>query len=348
MVKRFFHLYRKRRFSPYEIHFNDLLNPRISDEALDYYMSKEEMLAFDDQHILDTYLCVTADKSVFYSLCAAAGVPIPRLLAVFDLPAGWTPEGRLLRSRSEWCAYLQTLPQDFIVKPALGLQGKGVNAFHRESNEFVDHQGGRRTEGELYDLLCRVRDLNLFSSGYSHRSLKLSQGSHKAIIQERLATHPELLELTGSPTLCTCRLLTSSDRVGNVEILGSAFRVVGGSAIVDNFDQGIGGNMWCSVDAHTGQIREAFARPSGSNRLEPTSKHPVTGRAVIGFRIPDWSRAVEMAQRLETIFRPQTLITWDIGLSRCGPVAIEGNISGGLLPSPMNRPVAAMFTEQRR
>jgi len=343
VFRRFLHLYRARRFSPYEIQFNDLLNPRIPDEALDYYMSKEEMLAFDDANVLDAYLCVTADKSVFYSLCMAASIPVPRLLAIFDLPAGWIPDGRFLRSRSEWCAFLQSLPQEFVVKPALGLLGKGVHAFSREANEFVDNEGHRRTDDELYDLLCRGRDLNLFTSGYSHHSLKLPHGSHKTIIQERLIAHPEVVGLTGSTTLCTCRLFTRSDLAGNIELLGSAFRVVGGNTFVDNFDQGAGGNLWCSVEAETGRILEAFARPAGSDRLEQALRHPASGRDVVGFRIPDWTAAVELARRLATIFRPQTLITWDIGVTRDGPVAVEGNIGGGLLPSPLNQPVTTLF-----
>lgn len=345
LIRRYFHLYRRRRFSPFEIQFNDLLNPRISDEALQCHMSKEEMLAFDDKHALDAYWCATSDKAIFYSLCMAAGIPIPRLLAVFDRPEGWGPDGQVLRARSDWCAFLQSLPQDFIVKPAFGLLGKGVNAFHRDATEFLDYQGRRRTDDELYEFLCSERDLNLFTSGYSHHSLNLPHGSHKTIIQERLYAHPEIVDLTGSRTLCTCRLFTRTDRAGNFHLLGTAFRVVGGNALVDNFDQGAGGNLWCSVDADTGRIREAFVRPPEADRVELISRHPLTGRAVVGFPIPHWSRAVEMARKLAGIFRPQSVITWDIGVTSDGPVAVEGNLGGYLLPTRLSRPVRTLLTD---
>ena len=346
LVRRFLHMYRQRRFSPYEMHFYDLLNPKIQDAALDYYMSKEEMLALDDKHVLDGYLCVTSDKSVFYSLCMAAGIPTPRLLAVFDVPAGWIPDGRLLRSRPEWCAFLQSLPQEFVVKPALGLLGKGVTAFHRDAGGFVDHEGNRRSDDELYDFLFRAGELNLFTIGYAHHSLKLPQGNHKTIIQERLGAHPEVVELTGSQTLCTCRLFTRADRAGNIQLLGSVFRLVGGKGFVDNFDEGARGNLWCTVDADTGCIREAFAKPSGGNRLVPVSRHPITDREVVGFRIPDWRQAVDLARRLAAIFRPQPLISWDIGITRDGPVAVEGNVGGNLLPTPLSQPVRTLLTDQ--
>ncbi len=346
LVKRFLHLYCKRRFSIHEMRFNDLLNPRIPDAALDYYMSKEDMLALDEAQVLRTYLCVTADKSIFYSLCMTAGIPTPRLLAVFDLPAGWIPDGRLLQSRAEWCAFLQTLPQEFVVKPALGLLGKGVNAFRRDARGFVDYAGSRRSDDELYDFLCSEREMNLFTIGYAHHSLNLPQGSHKTIIQEKLTAHPKVAELTGSQTLCTCRLFTRADQAGNIQVLGSAFRLVGGNALVDNFDQGAGGNLWCSVDADSGRIRDAFAKSAESDRLEYASRHPVTGRDVVGFRIPDWSQVVELARHLATTFRPQTLVTWDIGVSNRGPVALEGNVGGNLLPSPLNQPVRTVLADR--
>ncbi len=102
-ARRFWYLYRRRRFSPKEIYFNQLLDPRISDEALDHYLSREELIALDRAHVLESYLCLTCDKSVFYAFCAASGFPVPELYAVFDLPSGRTPDGSVLDSREEWC-----------------------------------------------------------------------------------------------------------------------------------------------------------------------------------------------------------------------------------------------------
>lgn len=345
LIGRFLYLYRSRRFSPHEIDFNDLLNPVIRDEVLDHYLSKERMLALDDRHLLDAYLCLTSDKSIFYSVCGAAGIPTPRLFAVFDLPAGWSPDGRLLRSRAEWCQFLDSLPPDFVVKPALGLLGKGVRVFRRDASGFVDGEGHRRTVDELYDLLCGVRDLNLLTTNYSHHSVDLPQGTHKTIVQERLSAHPALVDLNGSQTLCTCRLFTYSDAAGKAHILGTAMRLAGGRMLVDNFDQGASGNLWCSVDADTGCIVEAFVRRAGCNRLERVSDHPVTGRHIIGFHVPDWDRVLALAQHLAATFRPQTLITWDIGVAANGPIAIEGNTGGNLLPTPLNQSLGPHFTD---
>ena len=86
-------------------------------------------------------------------------------------------------------------------QPALGLLGKGLSAFRRVEEDYVDHEGTRFTADELYDFLCRQADANLFATDYSHYSLGLGRTSHKAIVQERLHAHPAVAELTGSQRL---------------------------------------------------------------------------------------------------------------------------------------------------
>ncbi len=344
LIRRFFHLYRRRRFSPYEIDFNDLLNPRFSDEALKNYMSREEGIALDKRHVLDTYMCVTADKAVFYSLCLAAGAPVPRLLAVFDRPAGWTCDGRLLVSRSDWCALIQSLPQEFVVKPALGLLGKGVTAFRRETEVFLSHDGLRRTLDELYGFLCDNRAQNLFATDFSHYSLRIPGEIHKSIIQERVYAHPEIAELTGSVALSTCRLITQSDHSGG-QVLAAAIKVIDGGNFVDNFDKGAKGNLWCNIDWATGRIIDAFVKGKDGERLERITQHPTTHRDIVGFRIPQWDETLKLALHLAIVFRPQSLIHWDIGVTATGPMVIEGNVGGGTVVTPLNRPVQTLLAE---
>jgi hypothetical protein len=345
VVKRFAHLYQRRHFSPYEIYFYDLLDPRISDDALKNYVSREEGIALDKRHVLDSYMCVTSDKAVFYSLCLAAGAPIPKLLAVFDRPAGWTPDGRLLASRSDWDALIQSLPPEFVVKPALGLLGKGVTAFRREADVFQSHDGRCRNLDELYRFLCDNKEQNLFATDFSHHSLRISGENHKSIIQERVYAHAEIVELTGSVALSTCRLLTQSDRSGASEVLATAIKVIDGENFVDNFDKGTKGNLWCNIDVATGKIIEAFIKGKASDRLERITKHPTTHRDVVGFHIPQWDETLKLARHLATVFLPQQLIHWDIGVTAAGPMVIEGNVGGQTMVTPLNRPVKTLLAD---
>jgi Sugar-transfer associated ATP-grasp len=344
LLKRFVHLYGRRRFSPEEIFFNDLLNPRIPDALLANYMSREDVFLLDERHSLKSYACLTLDKAVFYSLCSAAGIPIPRLLAVFDVPVGWTPNGRTLNSRADWCQFAQSLPADFIVKPALGLLGKGVTAFRREGKEFLNRDGQHLTGDDLYEFLCRRVEHNLlFGGGYSHHSIRVDRSSHKAIVQERTFAHPEVVALTGSDALCTCRFFTYTDHTMTTHVLATSFRVIVGDNLTDNLDKGSKGNLWCNVDCGTGRIVDAFEKAGEAHRLEGVDKHPTTGRDITGFTIPHWSRAVDLALHLGKVFYPQPLINWDIGIATEGPVVIEGNLGGTVLPTPLSKPVHTLL-----
>ena len=342
-LRRFVELYRRRRFSPYEIRFNDLLNPLLSDAALARHASKEELIELSTRHVLESYLCATADKSVFYSLCSSAGIPVPRLFAVFDLPSGWTPDGRALSAREEWTAFVRALPPEFVVKPALGLLGKGLSAFRRVEEDYVNHEGTRFTADELYDFLCRQADANLFATDYSHYSLGLGRTSHKAIVQERLHAHPAVAELTGSHALSTCRIVTLAGVGAPPEIIATVFKSINGRHVVDNFDKGSTGNLWCTVDTKTGRITEAFARSVSGDLLQRVDRHPATGSPIVGFRIPVWDDVLALTRHASTVFRPQSMIHWDIGIATRGPVVVEGNVGGNLLPTPLNRALSELL-----
>ncbi len=347
-LRRFLHLYRQRRFSPREIYFNDLLNPVVSDGALENYASREELIALDQRYALPAYLCLAADKAVFYSVCATAGLPAPTLHAVFDRPSGWTPAGQLLTTDAEWHALLQSIEGEFIVKPALGLQGRGVTALRRDGDGFVDHLGQRYSAATLHQLLLGQSEQNLFTTSYAHHSLAVRSGSHKSIVQQRVFAHAAIAGLIGSSGLCTCRLPTVSRPDQPAEIIGSAIRLISGNNIIDNRGQSTDGNLWCSVDTATGQITEAFLSPDGGRTLRRVEDHPTTGRRIVGFQIPCWEAACALALRAAEVFRPQGLITWDIGIGTDGPVVIEGNVGGDMLPSPMNRPIRTLLERGSR
>ena len=343
LLKRFYYLYATRKFSPIEIFFNDLLNPRIDGRDLQFYMAKEELFIFQRKYLLPSYLSSLDDKMIFCSVCFATGIPAPKLMAVFDRPAGWTPEGKYLASQEDWQKFLQSLSGEFVVKPALGLQGIGVAAFRRDEQEFIDHDGHRWTGAELYTFLCRMKEHNLLGGSYANHSLRLSQESHKTLIQERVFAHPEIAELTGSTSLCTIRLYTLLDERADAKVLSSAFRIISGDHVTDSFHKGLHGNLWCSVDLETGRITEAFGKIPGVDRLEMVSRHPITKHEVLGFQIPYWTEAVALAKRLAFVFQPQPLVMWDIGVTPDGPVIIEGNVGAESLPTPLNRSVPALL-----
>lgn len=341
-LTRFVRLYR-RDFSPYEIEYYDLLDPAFSDGLLEHILSRQELIELDKSHIVGSYLCLTSDKAVFYSVCRAAGLPIPEFLAVFDRPRGWTCDGATPQSPEEWHDVFARLPEHFVVKPALGLQGFGFAAYRREGARFLGSDGRLLTPEELYRDLVGIGKDNLFAGGYSHHSLRLRGGSHKAILQERLRPHPEIAAMTASSSLSTCRVTTLVDDGGEPSVLSTAFRAIVGANETDNFVHGANGNLWASVDDNDGRITEAFALSPDGRRLERRGRHPTTGAELAAFRVPRWDEVKALALRLALAFRPQGMVSWDIAVTDRNVSVIEGNVGGQMIPTPYNRPVRSLF-----
>lgn len=340
-LSRFVHLYR-RDFSPYEIEYYDLLDPAYSDDVLERLISRQELIELDRRCVVGSYLCLTSDKSVFYAVCQARGLPIPELFAVFDRPCGWTRDGGRPQSPEDWRRVFARLPQQFVVKPALGLQGFGFAAFEREGERYKGADGALRTADEFLADLLALGKQNLFAGSYSHHSLRLRDGSHRAILQERLHPHPEIAALTGSSSLSTCRVTTLVGVDGEASVLATAFRAVAGDNATDNFVYGENGNLWASVDETDGRITEAWGLAPDGRRLERRGRHPTTSAELADFRVPRWDDVKALALRAALAFRPQRLVSWDIAVADRDVVVIEGNVGGQMIPTPYNRPVKSL------
>jgi hypothetical protein len=124
-------------------------------------------------------------------------------------------------------------------------------------------------------------------------------------------------------------------------------RLIAGANVVDNLGQNTDGNLWCSVDAASGRITEAFSSSDNGKSLRRVRLHPSSRSVIVDFQVPCWEAACKLALRVAEVFRPQGLITWDIGIAESGPVVIEGNVGGGILPSPMNRSIRTLLDRDR-
>src|SRR5262245_33178746 len=54
-------------------------------------------------------------------------------------------------------------------------------------------------------------------------------------------------------------------------------------------------------------------------------RHPDTGAAIEGHRIPCWRDAVELARRAHQAFLTMKFVGWDIPILVDGPILLEGN-----------------------
>jgi hypothetical protein len=301
-------LYWHRGFRPGEALEIGLANPMIAQEALRACFTKSELMALQNELNPRELISTTEDKSVFASYCSARGIPVPTHFATLGRKTAEIRDGSSLTTRESWLGDIAPqLPPAFITKPALGVYGEGVKLWKREGAVFRDHKQRLYSAEALYEQCCSDPKYDRY------------------VVQSRLTNHRSLVELTGSSSLQTVRVVTLIDEDGKARCLYAEWKLVVGDNVMDNFSAGRNGNLAASVALADGAVGPAQAPASNGIGFRQLRCHPDTGAPVAGFRLPNWNLVIELALSAAKLFLPLRTIGWDIGITPDGPVIVEGN-----------------------
>jgi len=301
-------LYWHRGFRPGEALKIGLANPMIEQGALRACFTKSELMALQNELNPRELISTTEDKSVFASYCSARGIPAPTHFATLGRKTAETPDGSSLTTRESWLGSIAPqLPPAFVTKPALGVYGEGVKIWKREGTVFRDHKQRLYSAERLYEECCSDPKYDRY------------------VAQSRLTNHRSLVELTGSSSLQTVRVVTLIDRDGKARCLYAEWKLVVGDNVTDNFCAGRNGNLAASVALADGAVGPAQAPASNEIGFRRLLCHPDTGAPIAGFRLPNWNLVIELALSAAKLFLPLRTIGWDIAITPDGPVIVEGN-----------------------
>jgi hypothetical protein len=146
------------------------------------------------------------------------------------------------------------------------------------------------------------------------------------MVQPCLGNHPDLAELA-LDAMVTCRIVTMTDEAGQPEPVVATFRMPAvRGAVVDNMHRG-------GIAAPVALDCGALGAASGYAIAGPPTRyarHPVTGAAIEGRKLPQWPQVRELVCRAHDVFRPRLLVGWDVGIGPDGPVLLEGNERPGV------------------
>ena len=162
-----------------------------------------------------------------------------------------------------------------MVKPAGDGQGKGIFTYAYEGDEAA-------------------------------KALHETLAGKAMLVEQMPAQHPQLDRLNPN-CLNTVRFTTYTDR-DEVHIILATLRSATDAKIVDNF--AVGG-MLLAVDLQSGKV----VSDGIDEKMRTYVTHPVTGVALRGFQLPNWSKAMDVVRRAsrDMYAMPQCrFLGWDI------------------------------------
>ncbi len=253
-----------------------------------------------------TWFATVNDKLLFDALMHGGGIPSPETLAVFD-PEGARVHRHGLSSRHGLIAFLN-MPDAYPIfaKPIDGMYSVGALALTDVRNGTVHVRGeGYMPTSEVADYMIKVS-----RSGY--------------LLQRMLIPSPRTVECFGGSLASIRLLLTMRDT--EAEIQSAVIKIPQVDSVADNYWQN--GNMLGAIDPRDGRISRAVIGVGPS--LRDVIDHPDTGRPLIGMTIDNWEAARNMCIRAAGLLPGLKTQSWEIALTRKGPVVVEVNWGGDL------------------
>lgn len=241
------------------------------------------------------YFPLADDKLRTTEILIAAGVPVPKTLAVFSSMYE-------VRHAAERLKHLA----DFVIKPSQGKAGKGILVLvERTASGWFDHGHHLWTDQAVGHHIANIV-FGSFGAGLADR----------ALVQERLLQAP-IFGTTLFPGLPDIRVITLRGRPVMAMVRVPTKRSRGKA----NLHQG---GVGVGVDIKSGRTTHA------SFRGAPIQRHPDSGDVLVGRSIPEWPVVIDVAGRAASAL-PLGYLGIDVALdSRLGPVVLEANARPGL------------------
>ncbi len=240
-----------------------------------------------------TTLDALSDKALFSRHCARHGLAVVPVVAVAE-------KGYVTMENGG-----DTLPNhDLFFKPRKGAGGRDASCWYYAGAGFFQSADAKQLTAT--QLLDNLRALSRESD---------------FIVRPLVTNHPALSELNAG-ALSTVRVMTCRTESGAVVCTHALLRMAStkGSP-VDNFHKG---GLAAAIELDNGVLGEATDIGWSAGSAWHTH-HPVSGAAIVGFRLPLWEETLALARQAHDAFDDQILVGWDIAILADRPALVEGN-----------------------
>ena len=266
------------------------------------------------------------NKLAFKHLFRSMGFPVAKFYGVYDPQWGHTADGAPLRNADDIAAWMKTSGvEEAVFKPTESAEGQMifVMAGRKPDNPqaFISLDGQEYTPERIIEELNDPDRLALaFPDAPVQRTF---------LVEQRLHPHPEIVEMTSSATLCCLRLVTLVTSRGDIDIIGSYFRLQPSSSGADNSEEE-GTALYLSVDPETGRLGEGVLF-YGADPTKRYKRHPDGGSVATGRTLPMYKEALDLARKAAQAVPMARTIGWDLAMTPQGVYLVEGNACYGII-----------------
>lgn len=205
--------------------------------------------------------------------------------------------------------------KEFIKRDYITLKDNNVKElenFLQKYNQVIvkpiDGEGGKGVEKIIYQKNEDIKKL--------YNTLV---DNNETLIEECIVQHKSINKLYPK-SVNTLRLFTFFDGK-EAHVINQVFKI-GNGGVTDNFSSG---SMYTFVDEN-GKI----IVPAIDQNDNVFLKHPITNEPILGYEIPDFTKACEMVCEAAKKIAQIKYIGWDVAISQNGPAIIEGNSFPGV------------------
>ena len=250
---------------------------------------------------------VGKDKLLTYTVLSQQGFRTPEIYAIVHIGRQYKDKRSLRNSTDviDFCCDRAKFP--CVAKPIDGMFSHGVYVI-----EAVDK--------DLENVLFKngaVQSLKQFGD-------ELAGAKNGYMFQELLRPHPSITEICGN-NLCTVRMATIFEG-SNVRLCWTYWKIAVEPNMADAYWRK--GNLLTFVDPEDGEVKHCSTGYGADYRS--IEVHPVTQKAINGFKLPDWNEAVDQVLNASRAFPGIVMQGWDVALTDKGPLLLEVNIVGGM------------------
>ncbi len=296
-------------FGPGKISFQDYVRLRLFDP--EFWAGADRRMVAGAQRSAAFYYNINyrhdwwgllENKIAADSYLAAYGIPTIPVVAIYHahLRTGAAmvaaDERRLREILSDEANY------PLFGKPTEEQQSLGAAGLYR----YLPQEQSLETHDGRVPLDAFVEQLRThYTKGYLFQKLVSPHAAIRAVCGDRLAT---------------VRIITIVNEAGP-KVFRACWKIPAGNNTADNYWRQ--GNLLARLDITEGAVLRVL---SGSGLdLQQIERHPDSGAALIGFRIPHWQRMIDTVIEAARLMHHVPLIGWDVAVLDAGPAIVEMN-----------------------